>query len=113
SLAQIMFKFTNYVMMFAPIGVGAAMAHTIGTQGPGVLVNLGKLIGSLYLALVILFILVFGLELWIARIPLRQFSRAVREPATSAFATTSSESALPKAMESMERFGMPRHIVGF
>jgi len=113
SLSQIMFKFTNYVMLFAPIGVGAAMAHTIGTQGPGVLVNLGKLIGSLYLALVIFIVLVFGLVIWIARIPLRQFIRAVREPATLAFATTSSESALPKAMESMERFGVPRHIVGF
>jgi proton glutamate symport protein len=113
SLAQIMFKFTNYVMLFAPIGVGAAMAHTIGTQGPGVLVNLGKLIGSLYLALVIFIVLIFGLVIWIARIPLRQFVRAVREPATLAFATTSSESALPKAMESMERFGVPPHIVGF
>jgi proton glutamate symport protein len=113
SLSQIMFKFTNYVMLFAPIGVGAAMAHTIGTQGPGVLVNLGKLIGSLYLALVIFILLIFGLVIWIARIPLRQFVRAVREPATLAFATTSSESALPKAMESMERFGVPRHIVGF
>jgi proton glutamate symport protein len=113
SLSQVMFKFTNYVMLFAPIGVGAAMAHTIGTQGPGVLVNLGKLIGSLYLALVIFILLVFGLVIWIARIPLRQFVKAVREPATLAFATTSSESALPKAMESMERFGVPRHIVGF
>jgi proton glutamate symport protein len=113
SLAQIMFKFTNYVMLFAPIGVGAAMAHTIGMQGPGVLLNLGKLIGSLYLALVIFILLIFGLVIWIARIPLRQFVRAVREPAALAFATTSSESALPKAMESMERFGVPRHIVGF
>ncbi len=113
SLSQIMFKFTNYVMMFAPIGVGAAMAHTIGTQGPGVLVNLGKLISSLYLALVIFILLIFGLVIWIARIPLRQFMRAVREPAALAFATTSSESALPKAMESMERFGVPAHIVGF
>jgi proton glutamate symport protein len=113
SLAQIMFKFTNFVMMFAPIGVGAAMAHTIGTQGPGVLVNLGKLIGSLYLALVIFILLIFGLVIWIARIPLRQFVRAVREPAALAFATTSSESALPKAMESMERLGVPQHIVGF
>jgi len=113
SLAQIMFKFTNYVMMFAPIGVGAAMAHTIGTQGPGVLVNLGKLIGSLYLALVIFILLIFGLVIWIARIPFRQFVRAVREPAALAFATTSSESALPKAMESMERLGVPQHIVGF
>jgi len=113
SLSQIMFKFTNYVMMFAPIGVGAAMAHTIGTQGPAVLMNLGKLIGSLYLALVIFILLIFGLVIWITRIPLRQFVRAVREPAALAFATTSSESALPKAMESMERFGVPPHIVGF
>jgi proton glutamate symport protein len=113
SLSQIMFKFTNYVMMFAPIGVGAAMAHTVATQGLGVLANLGKLIGSLYLALIIFVALVFGLVMLIARIPVRQFVRAVREPATIAFATTSSESALPKAMEAMERFGVPRYIVGF
>jgi proton glutamate symport protein len=113
SLSQVMFKFTNYVMLFAPIGVGAAMAHTIGTQGLGVLVNLAKLILSLYLALAIFIVVVFGLVILIARVPLRQFIRAVREPATLAFATTSSESALPKAMESMERFGVPRHIVGF
>ena len=113
SLSRVMFKFTNYVMMFAPIGVGAAMAHTIGTQGPAVLLNLGKLIGSLYLALVIFIVVIFGLVIRIARIPLRQFVRAVREPAALAFATTSSESALPKAMESMERFGVPQHIVGF
>src|SRR5213596_2962324 len=113
SLSQVMFKFTNYVMMFAPIGVGAAMAHTIGTQGLGVLVNLGKLILSLYLALIIFILLVFGLVIFITRVPLRQFVRAVREPATIAFATTSSESALPKAMQAMERFGVPRHIVGF
>ena len=113
SLAQIMFKVTNYVMMFAPIGVGAAMAHTIGTQGPGVLINLGKLIGSLYLALIVFVIVVFGIVIWIVRIPLRQFFRAVREPAALAFATTSSESALPKAMQAMERFGVPPSIVGF
>src|SRR5438093_8208643 len=113
SLSQVMFKFTNYVMTFAPIGVGAAMAHTIGTQGLGVLVNLGKLILSLYLALIIFISLVFGLVIFITRVPLRQFVRAVREPATIAFATTSSESALPKAMQAMERFGVPRHIVGF
>jgi proton glutamate symport protein len=113
SLSQIMFKFTNYVMMFAPIGVGAAMAHTVATQGLGVLTNLGKLIVSLYLALIIFVALIFGLVMLIVRIPVRQFTRAVREPATIAFATTSSESALPKAMEAMERFGVPRHIVGF
>ena len=113
SLSQVMFKFTNYVMMFAPIGVGAAMAHTVGTQGLGVLVNLGALILSLYLALIIFIGVVFGTVIAIVRVPLRQFVRAVREPAALAFATTSSESALPKAMEQMERFGVPRHIVGF
>ena len=113
SLSQVMFKFTNYVMMFAPFGVGAAMAHTIGTQGLRVLVNLGNLVLSLYLALIIFVVLIFGLVIFIARVPLRQFVRAVREPAVLAFATTSSESALPKAMESMERLGVPRHIVGF
>jgi proton glutamate symport protein len=113
SLSQVMFKFTNYVMMFAPIGVGAAMAHTIGTQGLGVLMNLGKLVLSLYLALIIFVVVVFGVVILIARVPLRKFVRAVREPAALAFATTSSESALPKAMESMERLGVPRHIVGF
>src|SRR5437667_2516724 len=113
SLSQIMFKFTNYVMLFAPFGVGAAMAHTIGTQGLGVLVNLGNLVFSLYLALIIFIVVIFGLVIFIARVPLRQFVRAVREPAALAFATTSSESALPKAMESMERLGVPRHIVGF
>jgi len=108
-----MFKFTNYVMMFAPFGVGAAMAHTIGTQGLRVLVNLGNLVLSLYLALIIFIVLIFGLVIFIVRVPLRQFVRAVREPAALAFATTSSESALPKAMEVMERIGVPKHIVGF
>ncbi|MDQ2975845.1 MAG: cation:dicarboxylase symporter family transporter [Acidobacteriota bacterium] len=113
ALSQVMFKFTGYVMMFAPIGVGAAMAHTIGTNGLGVLVNLGKLIGSLYLALLILVVFVFGAVMIMARVPIKQFLKAVREPFTIAFATTSSESALPKAMEVMERLGVPRRIVGF
>jgi proton glutamate symport protein len=113
SLSQVMFKFTNYVMLFAPIGVGAAMAHTMATQGAGVLLNLGKLMLSLYLALIVLVIAVFGLVILLARVPVRSFVRAVREPAVIAFATTSSESALPKAMEQMERFGVPRYIVGF
>src|SRR5262245_5365891 len=112
ALAQVMFKFTNYVMMFAPIGVGAAMAHTIGTNGLQVLKNLGLLIGSLYLALVVLLLVLLGVML-IARVPIVQFVKAVREPFTIAFATTSSESALPKAMENMERLGVPRRIVGF
>src|SRR5713226_7776440 len=113
ALSQVMFKFTNYVMMFAPIGVGAAMAHTIATNGLVVLKNLGLLIGSLYLALIIFVVVVFGAVMMIARVPIRHFFKAVREPFTIAFATTSSESALPKAMENMERLGVPRRIVGF
>jgi proton glutamate symport protein len=113
SLSQVMFKLTNYVMMFAPIGVSAAMAHTIGTQGPGVLVNLGNVILSYYLGIVVFVVLIFGLVMLIARVPIAQFVRAVREPATLAFATTSSESAMPKAMQAMERLGVPRRIVGF
>ena len=113
ALSQVMFKFTNYVMMFAPIGVGAAMAHTIATNGLTVLWNLGKLIGSLYLALFIFVFLVLGAVMIIARVPIKQFFKAIREPFTIAFATTSSESALPKAMENMERLGVPRRIVGF
>jgi proton glutamate symport protein len=113
SLSQVMFKFTNYVMMFAPFGVGAAMAHTIASQGPGVLVSLGNLIFTYYLALIIFIVLIFGLVIFITRVPIRQFIRAVREPAAIAFATTSSESAMPKAMQAMERLGVPKRIVGF
>src|SRR6202521_1584040 len=113
ALSQVMFKFTNYVMMFAPIGVGAAMAHTIATNGLSVLWNLGKLIGSLYLALFVFVFVVLGAVMMIARVPIKHFFKAVREPFTIAFATTSSESALPKAMENMERLGVPRRIVGF
>src|SRR5947209_916980 len=113
SLSQVMFKLTNYVMKFAPLGVGAAMAHTIGTQGPGVLVSLGNLILSYYLGLIIFIVFVFGLIMVVIRAPIRQFVSAIREPATIAFATTSSESAMPRAMEVMERLGVPKRIVGF
>ncbi len=113
SLAQTMFTFTNIIMKFAPIGIGAAMAATIGHQGLEVLKNLGLLIGALYLTLLLFVVLVFGAVVFIARIPLRQFIQAVREPFTLAFVTTSSESALPMAMERMEAFGVPKRIVGF
>ncbi|PYS83970.1 MAG: dicarboxylate/amino acid:cation symporter [Acidobacteria bacterium] len=113
SLSQIMFRFTGYVMLFAPVGVGAAMAHTVATQGLSVLKNLGLLIGSLYLALAVFVVVVFGAVILLARVPARKFFEAVREPAAIAFATTSSESALPKAMEAMERLGVPPRIVGF
>lgn len=113
SLAQTMFAFTNIIMRFAPIGIGAAMAATIGHQGLDILKSLGLLIGSLYIALILFVVLVFGAVMIIARIPLRPFLTAVREPFTLAFVTTSSESALPMAMERMEQFGVPKHIVGF
>jgi len=113
SLADIMFRFTEYVMKFAPVGVGAAMANTVGHSGLRILAHLGLLVGTLYGSLIVLITLVFLPVAWIARVPLRDFINAVKEPATIAFATTSSEAALPKAMENMERFGVPRRIVGF
>ena len=113
TLAQTMFKFTNIVMMFAPLGIGAAMAATIGHQGLEILKSLSLLIGSLYAALIIFVVVVFGAVITIARIPLKPFLRAIREPFTLAFVTTSSESALPMAMERMEAFGVPKRIVGF
>ena len=113
SLADIMFRFTEFVMKFAPIGVGAAMANTIGHSGLKVLRNLGMLVGTLYGSLIVFLVCVLLPVALIARVPLRDFFNAVKEPATIAFATTSSESALPKAMENMERLGVPRRIVGF
>jgi proton glutamate symport protein len=113
SLSQVMFKVTNYVMRFAPFGVAAAMAHTVASQGPTVLVSLGHLILTFYLALAIFVLVIFGLVITITRLPARQFVRAVRGPATIAFATTSSESAMPKAMEAMERLGVPKRMVAF
>ena len=113
SLADIMFRFTEFVMKMAPIGVGAAMANTIGHSGLKVLKNLGMLVGTLYGSLVVFLLCVLLPVALLARVPLRDFFNAVKEPATIAFATTSSESALPKAMENMERLGVPRRIVGF
>ena len=113
SLADIMFRFTEFIMKFAPIGVGAAMANTVGHSGLGVLRNLGMLVGTLYGALLVFLLFVLLPVALIFRVPLRDFFNAVKTPATIAFATTSSESALPKAMENMERFGVPRRIVGF
>jgi proton glutamate symport protein len=113
SLSDIMFRFTEFVMKFAPIGVGAAMANTIGHSGLKVLHNLALLVGTLYGSLVVFAVFVLLPVALLARVPLRDFFNAVKEPATIAFATTSSESALPKAMENMERLGVPRRIVGF
>ena len=113
SLSEVMFKFTNVVMYFAPVGVGAAMAFTVGHMGLGVLVNLGKLLLTLYGALLAFAVLVLLPVALLARIPVLRFLQAVAEPATIAFATSTSEAALPRAMEAMEALGVPRRIVAF
>jgi proton glutamate symport protein len=112
-LAETMFKFTGIVMKYAPIGVGAAIAYTVGHSGLGVLLSLGKLVLTLYLALVIFVLVALVPAALIARVPIRRFIELVKEPALIAFATTSSEAALPKAMENMELLGVPRRIVSF
>jgi proton glutamate symport protein len=112
-LAETMFKFTGIVMKFAPIGIGAAIAVTVGHSGVEVLINLGKLVLTLYGALVVFILVALVPAALIARVPLRQFFEKVKEPALIAFASTSSEAALPKAMENMERMGVSRRIVAF
>ena len=113
SLAEVMFRYTRYVMYLAPFGVGAALAVTVGAKGVGVLFGLGKLILTMYGALVLFVVIVLGAVVSIARIPMRSFYQAVREPFMIAFSTASSEAALPLALENMEKFGVPKHIVGF
>ncbi|HQW71885.1 MAG: cation:dicarboxylase symporter family transporter [Saprospiraceae bacterium] len=113
SLAETMFKFTNIIMYFAPVGVGAAIAYTVGHMGLGILVNLIQLLLTLYAALIVFVLGVLLPVALIARIPVINFLKAVIEPMSIAFATTSSESALPKAMQAMERLGVPRKIVAF
>src|SRR5262249_42234421 len=111
--AQVMFKVTGYVMTFAPIGVFAAIGSTVGAKGLGILVTLGKLIGLMYVGLAIFVLIVLGSVSYIIRVPFVAFVRAIREPFLIAFSTASSEAALPKAMEIMERFGVPKNIVAF
>lgn len=113
SLSEVMFKFTKLVMYLAPFGVGAAIAYTVGHMGIGVLKNLFQLLGTLYLALIVFVVVVLGSIALLARVPIKKFLRAVAEPVSLAFATTSSEAALPKAMENMEALGVPRKIVAF
>ena len=112
-LSEVMFKFTDLVMYFAPLGAGAAIAYAIGTKGLGILGNLFQLLATLYVALIAFVVLVLIPIALVARIPLRRFWQAVSGPVTVAFATASSEAALPKAMENMERMGVPRKIVAF
>jgi proton glutamate symport protein len=113
SLAETMFKFTNIVMYFAPVGVGAAIAYTVGHMGLGILVSLFKLLATLYVALIFFLLFVLLPIALIAKVPLRRFLAAVAEPVSIAFATTSSEAALPLAMEGLEQLGVPRSIVAF
>jgi proton glutamate symport protein len=113
SLAEVMFQFTKYVMYLAPLGVGAAIAVTVGGKGAGVLFGLGKLIATMYAALAVFVVVVLGAVVKLAGIPAGRFYRAVREPFLIAFSTASSEAALPLALENMESFGVPKHIVGF
>lgn len=113
SLAEVMFQYTRYVMMLAPVGVGAAIAVTVGAKGLGVLFTLGKLLVTMYAALIVFVLFVLGTVIVICRIPMGRFIEAVKEPWLIAFSTASSEAALPKALENMEKFGVPKHIVSF
>jgi proton glutamate symport protein len=113
SLAEVMFRYTKYVMYLAPLGVGAAMAVTVASKGFNVLIGLGKLILTMYAAQILFVVGVLGAIIAIARIPLPAFYRAGREPFLIAFSTASSEAALPRALQNMEAFGVPKHIVAF
>jgi proton glutamate symport protein len=113
SLSEVMFKFTNLVMYMAPLGVGAAIAYTVGHGGLGVLGSLVKLLLTLYAALVVFILAVLLPVALLFRVPLRRFLKVVTEPVTIAFGTASSEAALPRAMEAMEAIGVPRQIVAF
>ena len=113
SLSEVMFKFTNIVMLFAPFGIFGAVAYTVGHTGIGVVASLAKVVATLYVSLVVFLGAVLLPIALLARIPVRKFLRAVSEPATIAFATSTSEAALPRAMENMEAFGVPRETVAF
>lgn len=112
-LAETMFKFTNIIMHFAPFGVGAAIAVTVGHLGIDILMYLLKLLFTLYGALIVFLTVVLLPIALFMKVPIRKFFKAISEPVSIAFATTSSESALPKAMENMEKLGVPRKIVSF
>jgi proton glutamate symport protein len=113
SLSEVMFKFTGLVMAFAPLGIGGAIAYTVAKNGLGVLRGLGLLVATLYIALIVFAVGILWPVAAMARIPVRRFVNAIKEPWLIAFSTASSEAALPLAMEEMERFGVPRRIVAF
>jgi proton glutamate symport protein len=112
-LTETVFKLVAIIMYYAPIGIGAAMAVTVSHSGIGVIINLGKLVGTLYLALIVFAIIGFIPSMLIAKVPIKRFVKAVKEPAIIAFSTTSSDAALPLAMQRMNAFGVPRRIVSF
>lgn len=113
SLAETMFKYTNLIMYFAPIGVGAAMAYTVGAMGIEILKNLMMLLLTLYGALLVFLLFVLLPIALFLKVPIGKFIQALKEPVSIAFATTSSDAALPKVMSNMEDFGVPRRIVSF
>ena len=113
SLAETMFRFVHIIMYFAPFGVGAAISVTVGHLGLDILKNLALLLMTLYLALFVFLLVILFPVLLIIKVPVRKFIQAIKEPVSIAFATTSSDSALPIAMENMEKFGVPRKIVAF
>lgn len=113
SLTEIMFKFTEYVMFFAPLGILGAVASTVGENGIGILSSYAKIIFSLYFALALFVSIVLFIACKVVKISFKSLLKTIQEPALLAFSTASSEAALPKAMEVMEKFGVPRNIVGF
>ena len=113
SLSEVMFKFTDIVMYLAPLAVFGAIASTVSKSGADILLSLMKLVGTLYVTLIVFVLAILLPIALIAKIPLKRFFQAVTEPLSLAFATASSEAALPKALENMERFGVPKKIVGF
>lgn len=113
ALSDIMFKFVGIVMAYAPIGIGAAIGVTVGKSGLGVMLNLAKLVGTLYVSLIIFVLVVLVPVAIIMKIPIARFWKSVKEPWLIAFSTASSEAAFPQAMQAMERFGVPRRIVAF
>lgn len=113
SLSEIMFKFTHFVMNFAPIGVFGAIAYTISESGMGIMINYAKIIGSLYFALILFLFIILNIACRIVGTSVFSVLRAIREPALLAFTTATSEAALPQAMKIMESYGVPKNIVGF
>ena len=126
-VAQTMFKYTGLVMRLTPLGVFGAMAHTVGTMAGGqaasglrgwtavfhLLKQYSVLVGSLYLALALMFLLIFVPVMWACGIRIRGFFRAIQGPALTAYSTASSEAALPGLMEAMVQFGVPRRVASF